>query len=391
MSFRIVRNDITKMRADAIVNTANPEPLIGAGTDRAVYEAAGKEGLFAARRKIGRIGVGEVAVTSAFGLKAKHIIHTVGPVWQGGFSGEERLLYSCYEKSLEAARALGCASIAFPLISAGNCSFPKDRALEIAVSACRDFLRKADMEICLAVFDGEAFFLSGSLYEGVDAFIDDWYAERQMRRQADRPLKWQADRTPKRSEDKPEELSVLREKCLYEAKRPEPAAPFESSASLEPSAPSELSEPCALEPAAVCLAKPGPDLEKGKHIQRQRSLEDVLSQLGETFQQRLLRLVDERGLSDVEVYKRANLDRKLFSKIRCNKNYKPKKKTALALAIALELNLDETRDLLGRAELALSPSSRFDLIVEYFIRMEVYDIYTINLALFAHEETLLGA
>lgn len=368
MSFRIVRNDITKMRADAIVNTANPEPLIGAGTDRAVYEAAGKEKLFGVRRKIGRIGVGEAAVTPAFGLKAKHIIHTVGPVWQGGFSGEETLLYSCYEKSLEAAQALKCESIAFPLISAGNYGFPKARALEIAVSACRDFLKKEEMEIWLAVFDGESFALSGSLYAGVDAFIDDRHVDRQLKRQ----------REVEQQKEGPGDFSALRERCLYDARRTEPRE--------------ESTESCSFEPTAIYQAqKAGPALENEKSILRQRSLEDVLAQLGETFQQRLLRLVDERGLSDVEVYKRANLDRKLFSKIRCNKNYKPKKKTALALAIALELNLDETRDLLGRAELALSPSSRFDLIVEYFIRMEVYDIYAINLALFQHEEPLLGA
>ena len=179
MPFHIIRNDITKVRADAIVNTANPEPVYAAGTDAAVYRAAGAGPLLAERRKIGRIRPGEVAVTSAFRLRAKYLIHTVGPVWQDGSHGEYDQLASCYRKSLLIARQLGCSSIAFPLISTGVYGFPKDRALDIALREISDFLEDAEMDVILVVFDRKAFDLSSALTAEISQYIDENYVRSQ--------------------------------------------------------------------------------------------------------------------------------------------------------------------------------------------------------------------
>lgn len=362
MPFRIVRNDITNMKVDAIVNTASPEPGCGRGTDSAIYEKAGARRLLAQRKKIGRIEEGEAEITSAFSLNAKYIIHTVGPVWQGGGRGEAAKVRSCYEKSLGLALRHGCKSIAFPLISTGAYGYPKQEALEIAVSVVGEFLAEAEMTVYLVVFDGESFALSGSLFTGVDAYIDEHYVEEKLEEE-------------------------------YGFAGPQPAAGpnlLRRAARQDALPPASAAYSAVSDREAQRSRPPALAQNRGKERNADRSLEDVVAQLGETFQQRLLRFIDERGMTDVEVYKRANLDRKLFSKIRCNTHYRPKKMTAIALAVALRLNLDETKDLLSRAELALSPSSKFDLIIEYFIDREVYDIYTINLALFQHEEPLLG-
>lgn len=352
MPFQIVRNDITKIKADIIVNTANPKPRFASGTDSAIYEAAGKNKLLQARMEIGNITVGNVAVTPAFRLDAKYIIHAVGPAWEDGEHGEVESLSSCYEKSLCMAKELQCESIAFPLISTGVYGFPKDKALQIAISVISKFLMENDMKVMLVVFDRKSFELSGKLFTEVNEYIDEHYVQEQSAIEYNMShLSETRDRYVRRYME--EEEILLPNNC-------------------EMSLPLELTEECVSE---VCMPE---------------SLDDVMSHIGETFQERLLRLIDERNVSDVEVYKKANIDRKLFSKIRCNTDYKPKKKTAVALAIALELNLSETEDLLGRAEIALSPSNKFDLIIRYFIMNQVYDIYTINLALFQHEQPMLG-
>lgn len=357
MPFKIVRNDITKIKADAIVNTANPKPRFASGTDAAIYEAAGKMELLQARMAIGDIAVGEVAVTPAFKLSAQYIIHTVGPAWQEGRYGEFDKLYSCYEKSLKKARELECNSIAFPLISTGVYGFPKDEALQIAIRAISKFLLDNDMNVTLVVFDRKSFELSGKLFSGVDEYIDEHYVEKQT--DSEYNLIYE------RHEDSEMEFLRMRRReiCIEEYEDACESTLFED----------DLEENC------VKLCAP-----------MSANLDDIVDSLGETFQEKLLCLVDERGLSDVEVYKKANIDRKLFSKIRCNVDYKPKKKTAVALAIALELDLPETVDLLGRAEIALSPSSKFDLIIRYFISNGIYDVYAINMALFKHNQPILG-
>lgn len=327
MAFQIIRQDITKVSADAIVNTANPMPVFKGGTDRAIYIAAGAEELLEERKKIGKIEVGQAAVTPALRLRAKYIIHTVGPEWVDGKHSERELVRACYENSLSLAKELGCESIAFPLISTGIYGFPKEEAIPIAVSVFSKFLSKEEMKILLVVFDEDSFALSGKIFEEVDSFIDENYAEETLREEY-RARNGRYERT--RNERIPEEQN-----------------------------------------------KPS-------------SLEDLMAQVNETWQESLFRLIDEKGCLDPDVYKRANVDRKLFSKIRCNKAYQPKKITAVAFALALELDLQETKDFLARAGYALSPSSRFDLIIEYFIKRKVYDTYTINLALFEHDQPLIG-
>ncbi|MBR3294979.1 MAG: macro domain-containing protein [Clostridia bacterium] len=173
MPFRIIRNDLTRVETDAIVNTANPHPVVGEGTDRAVYMAAGFEELLNERKKIGDIPVGAAAVTSGFALPCRYIIHTVGPVWKGGDHGEVKALSSCYRESLKLAGNLSCSSIAFPLISTGYYGFPKDIALETASSVIYDFLMDNDMDIYLVVYDRDSFDTSEKYFKDITSYIDD--------------------------------------------------------------------------------------------------------------------------------------------------------------------------------------------------------------------------
>lgn len=345
MPLEIVRNDITKMQVDVIVNTANPKPIVGGGVDRAIHKAAGTE-LLAARKKIGDIATGRAFITPAFALRAKFVIHTVGPVWQGGTHGEKELLASCYGNSLQLAEDNGCKSIAFPLISAGIFGCPAEIAIAVATQAIRDFLSEHEMEVYLVVFDQKAFKISSSLFEDVQSYLDARYVEDLLDE---------------------EYRDDSRDRCRLLA------------------APKYLGdEACAGAAAAIsqfCLQR------KNK---KNRSLEDLLAEVDDTFSEALLRLIDVKGKTDSEIYKKANVDRKLFSKIRNNPAYKPRKSTALAFAVALELNLDETKDFIGRAGYALSHSSKSDIIVEYFIQHGEFDIITINETLFAFEQPLLG-
>ena len=392
MPFQILRNDITKVEADAIVNSANPEPIYAQGTDAAVYRAAGADQLLAERKKIGRIAPGEAVSTPAFALAAKYIIHTVGPVWDGGGNGELETLASCYRNSLALAKKLGCESIAFPLISTGVYGFPKAEALQTAVSVFSDFLMKEDMQIFLVVFDREAFVLSGKIFSGIRSYIDENYVdeyhgayydagyresvyrERRLNRTFGQPMPSRAPMPPEASRTG----GIFHRKKGKPVKHAEP--PVEKSVPIpEFDAPDEAQEFLEKHEAASYGSAPV-----------SRSLDDAISEISETWQQSLLRMIDERGYTDVEVYKRANIDKKLFSKIRSNKDYHPKKSTAVALALSLGLNMDETKDFLSRAGYALSPCSKFDLIIRYFIDRGVYDMYAINLALFEHEQPILG-
>ena len=331
MPFQIIRNDITKVKADAIVNTANPKPCVGSGTDSAIYAAAGQEQLLAARKKIGEIAPGDAAYTEAYQLDAKYIIHTVGPVWIDGAHGEREVLRACYARALNLAAELRCESIAFPLIASGVYGFPKDEALQIALSEISRFLMTHEMKVLLVVFGRKALQLSECLVGSIEQYIDD-HAEQRL---------YEAEYGGRESNRSRRFLRPREELLEVQAFG---ALPCEDDAVLE---------------EADADSAPGdfiPDLS-GK------SLAEVLGGKSETFQQRLLKLIDASGMTDVAVYKKANIDRKLFSSIRCKPDYKPKKKTALAFAIALKLDLPTTRDLLSRAELAFSPSSQFDLIV----------------------------
>ena len=354
MPFQIIRNDITKVKADAIVNTANPKPRIGRGTDSAIYAAAGEEQLLAARKKIGDIAPGQAASTDAFALSAKYIIHTVGPAWIDGNHGEKDVLRSCYEESLNLAAELKCKSIAFPMIATGVYGFPKDEALNIALSTIGKFLLTHEMKVILVVFDRKALELSEKLVGGIEQYIDEHAAD--LLRKAEYGGEYTSD---------------IRRRRLAQLERVEELYDLKESDADE----------VADEATSPIIGLPD---VAGK------SLDDILGGVGATFQQRLFQLIDERGLDDVTVYKKANIDRKVFSRIRCKADYKPKKKTAVAFAIALELDLPTTLDLLSRAGMAFSPSDGFDLIVSYFITNKNYDIYEINAALFKYGQPVLG-
>lgn len=326
MPIKIIRQDITKIRCDAIVNAANNSLLGGGGVDGAIHRAAGPKLLEECKTLCG-CEMGKAKVTRGYNLPCKYVIHTVGPVWQGGDKGEKQLLESCYRESLRIAKDKKCESVAFPLISSGAYGYPKDEALRVAVDTVAEFLADHDMLVYICVFDKKAFLISEKLFADISAYIDDNYARTALRCERSR--------------------RVLAESsaCDYAV----------------PSYPKSL------------------------------SLEDIVNDIDESFSQMLLRKIDEKGMTDAECYKKANIDRKLFSKIRGNIHYKPSKPTALSFAIALELDLNETKDMLMKAGYALSHSNKFDIIVEYFIVNGIYDIFKINEALYAFDQSLLGA
>ena len=330
MPLSIVRNDITTMKVDAIVNAANESLLGGGGVDGAIHRAAGPD-LLKECRTLGGCKTGQAKITKGYRLPAKFVIHTVGPIWRGGSCGERDLLISAYRSSLELALTHHCETVAFPLISSGVYGYPKDQALKVAVDTIGDFLLSHDMTVYLVIFDRAAYTIGGKLFADIAAYIDDRYV---------------SEHTDSREEQRRRAMTF--------------GAPV-------------MEEPLWA-PAAPAAA----------------SLDEALGQLDESFSQMLLRKIDERGLTDAQCYKKANIDRKLFSKIRSNIHYKPSKSTALAFAVALELPLEEAREMLGKAGFAFSHSSKFDIIVEYFIAHQNYNIFEINEALFAFDQSLLG-
>lgn len=356
MPLSIVRQDITKMPVDVIVNAANTALQMGGGVCGAIFAAAGAGKLQEACDKLAPIKTGEAVITPGFALPAKYIIHTAGPVYSR-FKKEEsrKLLRSAYMESLKLAERERCESIAFPLISSGIYGYPKDEALEVARLAIREFLSCHEMQVYLVIFDRSAFVLGKALLGSVESYIDENYARAHDDRQSRKLL--QAERT-----------------ALWETTSRE--------AEVLESVPEEMS---AQAPAAMAMPAAIPMMSRGQN------LNDLIGNLDEPFSDALLKLIDAKGRTDVEVYKKANLDRKLFSKIRTGKGYTPKKPTILALAIALELTLPETDELLKRAGYALSHASKFDVIIEYFIIHRKYDIFEINEVLFKYDQPLLGA
>lgn len=338
MPFNIIRNDITKLSTDAIVNAANEQLLAGGGVCGAIFAAAGNSRLQSACNKIGHCSVGCAVITDGYNLPSKYIIHTVGPIYGRNPKEEEIQLYSCYISSLELAKSKKLKSIAFPLISSGIYGYPKAEALKIATKAIKDFLEENEMDIYLVVYDRKSFEISEKLFEEVQSFIDEKLIAPEPKRQLN------AYESSMTQSFKMSDLPVQHET---------------DNAKL-----------------------------KSKFTSAQ-NLEDLVNKDVETFSQMLLRLIDEKGMTDVEVYKRANIDRKLFSKIR-KKSYTPRKHTVIALAIALKLNIDETTDLLKRAGFAFSECDKFDVIVEYFIKNDKFDIFEINETLFYFEQQLLG-
>ena len=329
MPLIIVRNDITKMPVDAIVNAAKESLLGGGGVDGCIHRAAGPE-LLAECRRLGGCKTGDAKITKAYRLPCRYVIHTVGPVWRGGGHGEREQLASCYRTSLALAQAHNCETVAFPLISSGIFGYPKDQALRVAVDTISEFLAGNDMTVYIVIFDRAAYAIGNKLFTDIAAYIDDHYVDAHTDSRRERMRR----------------MGVVESRMLT-----------------------------AYEDAPMATS----------------GLDEALAHLDTGFSETLLKLIDRSGKKDTEVYKKANVDRKLFSKIRNNPDYKPSKPTAVAFAIALELSLPETRDLIARAGYALSPSSKFDVIIEYFIMQRDYDIFKINEALFAFDQSLLGA
>ena len=361
MPFEIVRNDITKMKADAIVNAANRSLLGGGGVDGAIHRAAGPE-LLEECRRLGGCETGKAKITRGYRLPCRYVIHTVGPVWQDGKHGEEKLLASCYTESLKLAAEHGCETVAFPLISSGAYGCPKDIALKTATAAILDFLSDHDMHVSLVIYDRNAYLISQKLYANIQAFIDDsaippehLYLQSERRRQYSQVPDFAAKNE---AQDWPMEACKAPE--AYEAPMAAPA------------------------PKAAKASKPGRDADSS-------GLEKYIARMDEGFREMLLRKIDERQMTDAECYKRANVDRKLFNKIKNQPDYRPGKTTVLALAIALRLPLSEIREMLEKAGYSLSHSSKGDMIVEYFILQGDYDIFDINEALFSFDQKLLGS
>ena len=337
MPLQIVRNDITKMTVDAIVNAANSTLLGGGGVDGCIHRAAG-EGLLNECRALDGCETGNAKITGAYNLPCKYVIHTVGPIYDDGNHGEKALLESCYKKSLELAKEHNCESVAFPLISLGVYGYPKDKALKVAIDVISDFLLENDMTVYIVIFDKKAYKISEKLFSDIAEYIDDRYVDEHTdyRRESMRL-------------NMPMQSVVMADMC-------------------------------------ECYAPPMASAPMPKSV----SLEEAVHSVDESFSQMLLRKIDEKGMTDAQCYKKANIDRKLFSKIRGDVHYKPSKPTAIAFAIALELPLDETEDMLRKAGFALSHSNKFDIIIEYFITEGNYNIFEINEALFAFDQSLLG-
>ncbi len=341
MPLEIVRNDITKMKVDAIVNAANESLLGGGGVDGAIHCAAGS-GLLAECRTLGGCKTGKAKITGGYNLPAKYVIHTVGPIYDDGKHGEKALLESCYRESLTLAKEHQCETVAFPLISSGVYGYPKDQALKVAIDVISNFLLENEMTVYIVIFDKAAYKISEKLFSDIAEYIDDNYVD---------------------------------EHTDYSCERIRMNA-------LPPMAPRTKRKKSNDDFLEIC---------DSKAMLVEDDLDAKLKQIDESFSQMLLRKIDEKGMTDAECYKKANIDCKLFSKIRSDVHYKPSKTIALAFAISLELSLSETEDMLRKAGFALSHSNKFDIIIEYFISKGNYNIFEINEALFAFDQSLLMA
>ncbi|MBQ8763196.1 MAG: macro domain-containing protein [Clostridia bacterium] len=349
MPLQIIRQDITKMKVDAIVNTTNEEMVGYSGVDLAVHTAAGPM-LDAECAKIRPLGLGNAKITGAYNLDAKYVIHTSGPVWHGGLVGESIILKSCYTESLKLAVANGCESVAFPLISAGAYGYPKDQVLKFAIQVITEFLFEHELNVYLCVYDRKSYEFSRTVFNEIRSFIDDNYVE-DLKADYNAEIEWLESR-------------VL---------------------------PNEIRRRDRETPAPkLCSSMPAPQTEEYSSV-KNKTLAEYMKAMDKSFAYKLFDLIDSKGMTDVECYKKANVDKKTFSKIKCNPDtYKPSKQTAVAFAIALELTLDETQDLLASAGLTLSRSFTFDKIIRYYLQKGVYDIFEINEALFEFDQVLLG-
>ena len=362
MPFSIIRNDITKIKADAIVNTANPRVAVGTGVDAAIYEAAGREKLLAARETIGELRPGEAGITPAFDLDAKFIIHVSGPWWEGGAKGEEETLRRCYDRALMLAHENGCGSIAFPLLATGNYGFPKELGISIAVGAFTEFLMEHEMEIILAVFGQEAADISGRLIADVKSFVDEDYEEEAF------------------SKEYAERKDVFFGAAQPPAGPPENEAPRRRPSFFRGRKASRKEETTVLhanmDMAPMQAAESAPSDGYGMNLEK--ALKGIYK---ESFGEHLQQLINKKGLKNSEVYAAANISKQYFSKLLKNQ-VNPSKEKVLALAVGLRLNMDEAVDFLRLAGYAFSPISQTDKVVEYFIRRRDFSVMKIDIVLY---------
>ena len=332
MPLKIIRQDITKIKCDAIVNPTDTRFSADGGVDAKIHMAAGEK-LREACASLGKIEVGEAKITPAFDLPCKYVIHTVGPVWSGVNANEKTLLQKCYKACLKTAVANGLESVAVPLISSGAYGYPKDQVLKIAVSSINAFLKDNELTVFLVVYDKTSYEFSKSLYGKVKRYIaDNYLGYRRSSRDICECLSLAAEYSP-----------------TYGAKYK--AATFSEDTS---------------------------------------SIEEMLEEIDDTFAVTLMKLIDLKKMTDVECYKRANVSRQTWYKILNEKDYKPSKNTVIAFAISLKLNLAETQHLLATVGFTLSKSSKFDIIIEYFLKNGCHDIMKINETLFEFDQQCLG-
>ena len=357
MPLKIIRQDITKIKCDAIVNPTNIDMFPGGGVDAAIHEAAGQD-LLEYCKKIGGCSVGEAKITPAFNLPSKFVIHTVGPEWEGGQKGEKVLLRSCYTEAMKLAIENNCTSVAFPLISSGLYGYPKDRVLCEATDVIREFLERYEMDVYIVVYDKSAYSISKELFVDVQAFIDNYYVE------------------------------THRDYFEYSASEalPDFRGNISASKSIVRSKNDRVKDRDSQDFPIAAMAD-----ESVSYSELAPSFQDIFSNMDKGFADTLFYYIDKKGITDVEAYKRSNVGKKTFSKIKCNKNYNPSKITAVSFAIGLRLNIEETKHLLSTAGLCLSRASKFDVIIEYFIMSGKYEtIFDVNEVLYQFDQSLLG-
>ena len=374
MPLKIVRNDITKMNTEAIVNTANAHVTVGPGCDSAIYKAAGYDELLAYRKeKIGYIPEGEVFITPGFNLQAKYIIHAVSPHYQDGDQKEEEKLRSCYSKSLLLAKEKGIKSIAFPLISTGGFGYPKEEGIRIAVDEINAFLLSNDMDIFLVVFDTQSTLLGEKIYPELEAYIDHNYVYSARKMEYGNPYIYSVATDEPGYKDHLNIIQELEGRLRRNSVRKERML----NASMEaPEMPAE-------EAACDCVCDLWND-EVAAQEEFENKLNERLAHKSDTFSEYLMYLIESKGMKNADVYNRACVDRRYFSKIKNNKDFHPEKIKALCLCVGARLNLDETKDLLARAGYAISPADLTDIIFTFFIEHKYYDVVEIAIQLEEH-------
>ena len=381
MPFKIVRNDITKMNTEAIVNTANDHATVGTGCDYAVYMAAGYDELLKYREeKIGFVPEGDAFITPGFKLQAKYIIHAVSPLYMGGDQGEEGKLRSCYRKSLQIAKEYNIKSISFPLISTGGFGYPKEEGMRIAVDEINAFLLENEMQIYLVVFDTNATMLGEKIYPDLEAYIDQNYVKDKREEEYGNHLS-NAQLIERSTKRNAERADFATSALPTYAEAPKVAKP-----SLKDSIFKKPSKKAA--PIKQASMSDMDEFEENSYFdfeeQHESKLEERMTHISDTFSQYLMYLIQDKKMENAEVYKRAIVDKKIFSKIKNNVNYHPQKITALCLCVGAKLNLDESKDLLARAGYALSPCDKTDIIFSYFIENEIYDMIELDIQLEEH-------